>query len=108
MLPFALFGIDDLIIIIILAAIIVAALVSIALDLKKIRNDTKAAEAARAQQKALNDLQSLVDAVKATGSATAAQCAEMRRLLDVAISAGVSPFVTGAIKQQIDRLCPGS
>lgn len=106
--PLAIFGIDDAIIFIILLAIIAVALISIAMDLNKIRKDNNAAEAARVKQRALTDLQTYITSVQTGGSANADQCAEMRRLLDVAISAGVSTFVTGPLKQQIDTLCPGN
>jgi hypothetical protein len=102
-----LFGIDDLVILIILGIIIAAALLSIALDMKKVHDDTSRAAAGRAQQKALTDLQTLVDACKENGAASAAQCAEMRRLAEAAASAGVNKLVLAAIKQQIDALCPG-
>ncbi len=106
-LPVGLFGVDDAIVIAVLAVIIAIALISIALDLKKMRDDTKRAEALRAQQKALDELKALVDALKEAGSANAEQCAEMRRLYDVAVSAGVNQFVLKSIKTQIDKLCPG-
>ena len=99
-----LFTLLEIAILIALLLIIAAAIVVLAIRIKKGKGGKGNTPDASAL-KALQDLETKLDEVRETGTASADDCKKMRELLEKARSGGVPHFTTNPIKIRIDRLC---
>ncbi len=100
---YLLFTLIEIAILIALAAIIIAA---IAVLIVRLRGDSNSSGPAATGLRALQDLETKVAEVREKGSATAADCTEMRNLLATARSNGVPTLTTDSLQAKINELCP--
>lgn len=101
---YLLFTLIEILILIALAAIIVAAIAVLVIRLKKDGGGNNSPAAAGLN--ALAALEAKVAEVREKGSATNADCTEMRNLLATARSNGVPTLTTDGLQSKINKLCP--
>lgn len=101
---YLLFTFIEILILIALGLIIAAAIAVLVIRVKRGGGGNNGPAAAGL--KALTDLEAKVAEITEKGSATDADCTEMRNLLATARSNGVPTLTTDGLQSKINKLCP--